>query len=99
MSFNRVIPHADEDYVEAIIDGYEDWESAMHVIEKMTSVAEEMGTNRILLNFSTVDMRVAASEAPEIGELFHTLAPGLLILGIIPSTEERAVRTVEAFSR
>ena len=99
MSFNRVIPHSDEDYVEAVIDGYEDWESAMHVIEKMTSMAEEMGTNRILLNFSTVDMRISVSEAPEIGELFHTLAPGLMFLGIIPSTEERAARTIEAFSR
>jgi len=99
MSFNRVISHPDEDYVEAVIDGHEDWESAMHVIEKKTTVAEEMGTNRILLNFLTVDMRIAASEAPEIGELFHALAPGSLFLGIIPSTEERAARTLEAFSR
>ena len=98
MSFNKVVPHEAEAYIEAVIDGHEDWQSALQVIEEMTDAAAELDFDRILLDFSTVDMRVAVSETPDIARIFDSFSPGPMQLGIIPSPDPKGRATVEAFA-
>ena len=99
MSFNRVFPHPDDGYVEAVIDGHEDWQSALEVIEDMMACAADYKLKRIILDFSTVDMRVAVKEAPDIARLFDSFTPTKMQLGIIPPGEAIGGReVVEAFA-
>lgn len=99
MSFNRVFPHPEDAYVEAVIDGHEDWQSALAVIEDMMACASDHDLSRIILDFSTVDMRVAVKEAPDIARLFDSFAPTKMQLGIIPPGPEIGGReVVEAFA-
>lgn len=98
MSFNRVEPHKAEAYVEAVIDGHEDWQSALSVIEDMMDAARDHDLDRILLDFTSVDMRVAVSEAPDIARLFDSFAPWPMQLAIIPPADDQGRAVVESFS-
>lgn len=98
MSFNRVVTHEAHAYVQAVIDGHEDWQSALQVIEEMTDAAEAHDLSRIMLDFSTVDMRVAVTETADIARIFDSFAHRPMDLAIIPPLESKGRDTVEAFA-
>jgi hypothetical protein len=98
MSFNRVIPHYHECYIELVIDGYEDWESAVDTITEMADIAERHELCRFLIDFSRVDMRVSPAEAPDVAAFFNSFCPAGFCLGIILPDDVRAGQTVRAFA-
>ena len=97
MSFNRIIPHETQNYLEAIIEGHEDWLSAVRVIEQIVAASESLSINRVLLDFSEVDMRVAVVEAPVVAQFFSDFAGQTLTLAVIYPRNPRGVPTVKAF--
>lgn len=98
MSFNRVVTHEADAYVQAVIDGHEDWQSALQVIEEITAAAEAHDLHRIMLDFSTVDMRVAVTETADIARIFDSFAHRSMDLAIIPPLDSKGRDTVEAFA-
>ena len=84
--------------MEAVIDGHEDWQSALQVIEEMTEAAETHDFSRIMLDFSTVNMRIAVSETADIARIFDSFAHRPMDLAIIPPLESKGRDTVEAFA-
>jgi|GEM_PF-2517448 len=98
MSFNRVLPREAEGFVEAIIDGYEDWLSATQVIEEMVGVAEDLGTTRILIDFSGADMRIYSREARDIASFFNSFLFEPLDMALLPPADERGREILMIFA-
>lgn len=98
MSKNHLIPHANAGYVEVVFDGHEDWMSAVATIERLGDLIDDFGLQRILLDFTSVDMRLAAAEAPDVAKLFHVYAIHQMNVGIIRSGDARGDLTIEAFA-
>lgn len=98
MSFNKIISHSHDGYVELVIDGYEDWDSAVDSISEMADVAERDGLSRFLIDFRRVDMRVSPSEAPDIAKFFNSFCTFGFSLGLILPEDRYAARTAQAFA-
>lgn len=98
MSFNKVIPHPQDAYVELVVDGYEDWESATDSIVEMTDLAERYGFCRFLIDFRRVDMRVSPAEAPDIATFFNSFCPFGFSMAVILPEDAHAARTARAFA-
>ena len=97
MSFNTVIPHPDCQLVEAVIDGYEDWQTATDIIEDMVDLAEDHDWRRFLIDFTRVVMRVSVSEAPDLATFFDKIFPAHCGLGLYLPTDTQAALSVQAF--
>ncbi len=98
MSSNRITPHPAAGYIEAVVDGHEDWMSAVQTIEQIGALIDEFRVYRILLDFAQVDMRVATVEAPDLAKLFHAFTTDQLSFGIVRSGDVRSDATIEAFA-
>lgn len=97
MSFNTIIPHPQYCLVEAVIDGYEDWQSAMQVVEEISTLADEHGWNRFLIDFTRAVMRVSESEAPDIAAFFNSFYARSANFALRLPADSRAESTVRAF--
>ncbi|MHA6287211.1 hypothetical protein [Maricaulis sp. CAU 1757] len=97
MSFNRVRYLSELNCVEAVIDGYEDWQSAMQVVEEMIELAEDRDWVRFLIDFRLVDMRVSVSEAPDIATFFDNLMDQKGEFALLLPVEARGEATVRSF--
>lgn len=97
MSFNTVVPHPEYELVEAVIDGYEDWQSAVDVIEDMVELAEDQGWRRFLIDFTRVTMRVSVNEAPDLATFFDKLFPENFTMALYLPADDKAAETVQAF--
>lgn len=98
MSFNRVTALPEHACVEAIIDGYEDWDSATDSIVEMTELAEIYNWSRILIDFTRVNLRVALVEAPEIAKFFNSFATRTLDVGVRLPEAERDIMVIQTFA-
>jgi hypothetical protein len=96
MSFNRILPHAKLGYVEAILDGLQDWLSLVEITERIVDALDEHQLNRLLLDYSKADMRVAVAEAPDVVKFFHTFANRTVQFGVILPLQQRSLGPVEA---
>jgi hypothetical protein len=99
MASNRIIPRIESGFIEVIIDGYEDWESATQTIEEVVAIVDRTGTGRILYDFTTADMRMARSEGPDVSRFGGNLAQRQLDVGVVPARDDRSREIVEASFR
>ncbi|WP_323762294.1 hypothetical protein [Maricaulis sp.] len=99
MSFNRVIILPDHACVEAIIDGYEDWDSATEVIVEMCEQVEARSWKRILIDFRRVNLRVSRSEAHDIANFFNSFVNYAMNIAVWLPAGERDAEVINTFAR
>ncbi|WP_121210613.1 hypothetical protein [Maricaulis maris] len=98
MSFNRITALPQHACVEAIIDGYEDWDSATDTIVEMTEMAEAHNWHRILIDFTRVNLRVALVEAPEVAKFFDSFVTSTKTVGVVLPSDEHDAAVIGAFA-
>lgn len=98
MSFNKVTILPEHACVEAIIDGYEDWDSATDVIVEMAEQVESRAWTRILIDFRLVNLRVSRSEAQDIARFFNSFVTYAMSIAVWLPSGERDAATITAFA-
>ena len=98
MSFNRITALPQQACVEAIIDGYEDWDSATDAIVEMTEMAESRKWSRILIDFTRINLRIALSEAPELAKFFDSFVTSRKSVAVMLPANEHAAAVIGMFA-
>lgn len=97
MSFNRITAHREDRYVDVVIDGHEDWESATECIAEMISQAEANGLSRFLVDFRLAVMRISPSEGLDIADFFDSFACARFQIAVILPEDSRHAAPARAF--
>ncbi|WP_291843389.1 hypothetical protein [Maricaulis sp.] len=98
MSFNRVSALPDHACVEAIIDGYEDWDSATDAIVEMTEMAEARNWSRILIDYTKINLRISLVEAPELAKFFDSFVTSMKSVSVILPNDEHDAAVIGLFA-
>ncbi|WP_417485873.1 hypothetical protein [Maricaulis sp.] len=99
MSFNQVTILPEYACVEAIIDGYEDWDSATDVIVEMGEQVEARAWNRILIDFRRVNLRISRSEAQDIAGFFNSFVTYAMNIAVWLPASDRDAEVISIFAR
>lgn len=99
MSFNQVVAHRRDRYVEAVIDGHEDWESAAASMDEIVAQMCSCGLDRVLLDFTAVSMRMSRSDISEIAHMFDASVNKVMEIGIVPEPGGAHSEIYETFLR
>ena len=98
MSFNKILSHIADGYAELVVDGYEDWSTAVDSMTELANAAEVAGLTRFLIDFRRVDMRISINEVPDIALYFKKYCLVDFDLAVILPQDTTASATARAFA-